>query len=503
MSPKDIEIIEQRQAESEDRLDRSWMPEAGRPVLSEENLHYEVSARTAGIDCGGLGLVRLLVQKLGLAASINARVKVLRRHLPYRESDHVLNLIYNLMSGGSCLQDVQARRQDVGYLEALGAEKIPAPSTEGDFLRRFEEPETVDELMEAFHEGRVKVWARQPARFFKQATIDADGTMAPTQGECKAGIGLSYDGQWGYHPLVVSLAESNEVLYVLNRPGNRPSHEDAAHYLDRSIALTRKAGFKKVLLRGDTDFTQTRHLDRWSEQRVNFVFGMNAMRSLVRRAEELPETAWGKLRRKKKGKRRRRRRANIKQRLVRQAGYRKLRLVEERVAEFPHQPEACDRTYRMVVVRKRVRMERGQRRLFEEQRYLFYLTNLEPREASPARVVLLSNRRCNQENVVEQLKNGVQAMRMPSDTLESNWAYLAIAAQVWNLKAWLGMVQPHEGFGRQLMRMEFRGFLRQVIQLPCQILRQGRRLIYRLLAVNEWTEAFLLGAIWLKRTRFG
>ena len=315
--------------------------------------------------------------------------------------------------------------------------------------------------------------------------------MAVTQGECKQGMGLNYKGEWGYHPLLVTLAESNEVLYVVNRSGNRPSQEGAAEVLDRSIDLVRRGGFQKVLLRGDTDFTQTRHLDGWSEK------------GFVRRAEELGEEAWEKLVRPVKKKRKRRRGANVKQALVREKGYRTLQLLEEEVAEFDYRPRACEGTYRAVVLRKRIAVEKGQRRLFEEDKYLFYLTNLPRQEASASQVVRLANGRCGQENVIEQLKNGVQAMRMPSDSLESNWAYLVITAQAWNLKAWLGLVQPDQRFGGQIARMEFRKFLRQIVQLPCQILKQSRRLVYRLLGVNEWTEAFLQGVIWLRRVRFG
>ena len=499
---KDIEIVRQREEEIARRLDRKWTGERGEPVLKGGNIHYEISDRVRGIDCGGLGLIQLLVKKLGLAELIDERVQVLERHLPYRESDHVLNLIYNVMSGGSCLQDVEARRRDVGYLDALGAKTVPAPSTEGDFLRRLD-GESIWGLMEAVDEARLKVWAERGEKFHRQATIDVDGSMAVTQGECKQGMGLNYKGEWGYHPLVVSLAESNEVLYVVNRPGNRPSQEGAAEVLDRSIDLVRRGGFQKVLLRGDTAFTQTRHLDGWSEDGVGFVFGMDSVKGIVRRAEGLGEEAWEKLVRPVKKKRKRRRAKNVKQALVREKGYRDVQLLEEEVAEFDYRPRACQETYRAVVLRKRIAVEKGQRRLFEEDKYLFYLTNLPRKEASASQVVRLSNGRCAQENVIEQLKNGVQAMRMPSDSLESNWAYLVITAQAWNLKAWLGLVQPDQRFGGQIGRMEFRKFLRQIVQLPCQILKQSRRLVYRLLGVNEWTEAFLQGVIWLRRVRFG
>lgn len=500
MRQKDIEILRKRQSENEDRLDRSWVPETGERVLGESNIHYEISDRVRAVDCGGLGVMRLLVQQLGLAESIDKGVSVLKRHLPYRESDHVLNLIYNVMTGGSCLQDVQARRQDAVYLEALGARKVPAPSTEGDFLRRFDR-DSIWDLMDAVNVARLKVWSSQDKEFHAQATIDADGTIAPTDGQCKSGIGMSYNGQWSYHPLVVSLAETNELLYLTNRPGNRPSHEGAAEVLDRAIELARKGGFEKVLLRGDTDFTQTRHLDGWDKDDVKFVFGMDSMRGLQERARALPESAWSRLERPKKKKRKRQRRQNVRQALVKEKGYRNLKLKREDVAELPYQPGACKQGYRLVVVRKEIEVSKGQASLLDETRLLFYLTNL--REESAREVVFAANRRCNQENVVEQLKNGVQAMRMPSDSLESNWAYLVIAAQALNLKAWLGLMQPNQTMGQRIVTMEYRRFLRQVIQIPCQILQRGRRLVYRLLNVNKFTETLLGTVVSLRRVRYG
>ena len=404
------------------------------------------------------------------------------------------------MTGGSCLADVEARRQDPVYVDALGARKVPAPSTEGDFLRRFE-ADAIWDLMEAVNVARLKVWSSQDQEFHRQGTIDVDGTIAPTGGECKSGIGMSYNGQWSYHPLVVSLAQTNEVLYLVNRPGNRPSHEGAAEVLDRAIELVREGGFQKVLLRGDTDFTQTRHLDRWDSDGVKFLFGADASGGLVRRAERLAPGAWSRLDRAKKKKRQRRRRQRVRQALVKKNGYRHLQLEREEVAELAYRPAACHRDYRLVVVRKQIAVTQGQGRLFDETRYLFYLTNL--RKESAREVVVAAHGRCHQENVVEQLKNGVQAMRMPSDSLNSNWAYLVIAAQAWNLKAWLGLVQPSQTMGQRIVKMEYRRFLRQVIQIPCQILQRGRRLLFRLLNVNDWTEA-LLGAVpSLKRVRYG
>lgn len=471
------------------------------PVLEPGKIHYEVSKRAEGICWGGLGLVQQLVQRLGLAESIDRRLGVFKRHLPYHESDHVLNQIYNVLSGGSCLQDLEAKRRDAAYLKAVGAERLPAPSTGGDFLRRLSARQ-IRRLQEAFDEARVKVWKAQKKSWRKLAVIDVDGTMAPTCGECKEGMSLSYDGQWGYHPLVISLANSNEVLSTLNRPGNRPSHEQAPEWIRRAVKLVRRGGFKKVRLRGDTDFGLTAHFDGWSEDGVQFVFGKDAHPGLVKRAGQIPEQQFSKLHRRRPAPQgpERSKAARVKEQIVVEKGYKNRVLEEEHVAELEYRPAKCKRSCRLVVLRKTTKVLEGQTELFQEPLYFFYITNVPRRELSTAEVVRENNRRCNQENVIKQLKGGVSAMRMPSDTLESNWAWLAITAQAWNLKAWLGLALPAET-GASVVRMHFRRFLRQWMQLPCQILRRGGRLIFRLLAGSEQAGGLLQASLLLRSHR--
>ena len=118
----------------------------------------------------------------------------------------------------------------------------------------------------------------------------------------------------------------------------------------------------------------------------------------------------------------------------------------------------------------------------------FYLTNRW--DLSVEKIVGLANGRCDQENVIEQLKNGVKAMRMPVDDLVSNWAYMVMAALAWNLKAWYGLLVPDRNRGLELVRMEFRRFLHAIILLPVQILRAGRKIVYRLLGYNGWLKDF-------------
>ena len=209
-----------------------------------------------------------------MIGDIDHNLHLFKRHLPYHESDHVLNIAFNILAGGKRIEHLELRRNDEVYLNALGAERIPDPTTAGDFCRRFSESDVVT-LMDAVNETRLRVWSEQPSEFFTEAILEVDGTLVETDAECKQGVDIAYDGTWGYHPLLISLANTAEPLYLVNRSGNRPSHEQAALYFDKAIALCRRAGFQKILLRGDTDFTQTQHLDRWDEAGdIRFVFGI-------------------------------------------------------------------------------------------------------------------------------------------------------------------------------------------------------------------------------------
>jgi hypothetical protein len=467
-------------------------------MLAAANIHYELAHRTRAIAAGGIGAIHLLAQRTGLVRDIDEHVHVLKRHLPYHESDHVLNIAYNILAGGSRIEHLELRRNDEVFLDALGAERIPDPTTAGDFCRRFQ-PGDVLELMDAINQARLRVWAQQPADFFDQATIDADGTLVPTDGACKQGVDIAHNGTWGYHPLVVSLANTQEPLFLANRGGNRPSHEMAASFLNQAATLCRKAGFRRIFFRGDTDFTQTRHLDRWDDDQIGFLFGIDARSNLIALAEDLPESAYSFLERPEQPIKTvpRQQPERHKEQIVRQRGFQAIHTLNEQVAEFDYRPVACKRAYRVIVLRKRLATEQGQLRLFEEYRYFFFITN--DRERSAQELVLAANQRCNQENLIAQLKGGVHALTAPLDNLMSNWAYMVMASLAWSLKAWAALLVPesprhaakHRAEQRRLLRMEFRTFCAAVIAVPCQIVRGGRRLVYRLLSWNPWQGAFL------------
>jgi hypothetical protein len=467
------------------------------PVLDVTGVKYELGDKTQGISYGGIMLIVALAKRIGLIDAIDQRLQLLKHHLPYHESDHVMNDVSNSGCGGTCRADMEQRRNDENFLNAVGADAIPDPTTAGDFCRRFTE-EDIDDLHQAIDDARIKAWQPMDESFFSEAIIDMDGTYVTTTGQCKQGMDISYKGDWGYHPLLVSLANTGEVMSIFNRSGNRTSEEGAAGYADRAIEVCRRGGFRSVRLRGDTAYSQTEYLDGWHADGVMFQFGYMAMSNMVEMAENLDESAWKKLKRPKPYTRvgsPRARPENVKEEIVRLRGFENLKLKSEEVAEFEYRPAACQETYRMIVVRKNISKEKGDVRLIDEIRYLFYITN--DRKASATNIVFGCNDRCNQENLIAQL-SAVRALHAPVDNLTSNWAYMLMTSLAWTLKAWFALQIPVEGRWKEkhtdernvILRMEFKTFVNAMIRIPCQVVRKSRQRILRVLSWNKYLPAF-------------
>jgi hypothetical protein len=484
----------------ERRLDKTDLRGCSEPMMTARNIHYEIGERSRGLSVGGIGAMHALVRRIGLIDAIDRRLEVLKIHLPYHESDHVLALAYLPLCGGTCIEDLELLRHDEVLLDALGARRIPDPTTAGDFCRRFTQ-DTIRTLLDVIDDTRLRVWAGQAAAFFDQAILDMDGFLVETTGRCKQGMDIAYDGTWGYHALVLSLANTGEVMSVLNRSGNRPSQEGAAAQIDRALPVCFRGGFRQVLLRGDTKFAQTEHLDRWDDDpRVRFIFGYEATPNLKGMANDLPACVWQPLKRPARYQVKtqpRERPDNVKDAIVVARGFENQRLQSEEVAEFNYRPTACQKTYRMVVVKKNISVEKGEKLLFDNVVYFFYITN-EWVSAADA-IVFSANDRCDQENLLAQLSGGVRALRAPLDNLDSNGAYMVMTALAWNLKAWWALTLPerpgrwrerHRTQKAWVLGLEFKTFVNAFVRLPCQIVRTAGKLVYRLLGWNPYQPIF-------------
>ena len=241
---------------------------------------------------------------------------------------------------------------------------------------------------------------------------------------------------------------------------------------------------------------------------VRVIVEMDRMKNLGHIAETLTDKGWELLQRPARYAVKTQERKSpdcVKERIVRERKFENIRLDSEQVAEFAYSPTACKKTYRIVVVRKNLSIEKGEQVLFDDIRYFFYLTN---DAVTPAdEIVFSANDRCNQENLIGQLKTGVGAMKMPVDNLVSNWAYMVMASLAWTLKAWFALMLPetgrwarkHRSEKQSVLKMQFKTFLNAFIQLPCQIVRTGRRIVYRVLAWNPWQPVFFRAVDVLQR----
>lgn len=461
------------------------------PTFDTGKVAFDISERICATEIGGIGFVKNFTDQIGLAETINQSISLLKSYRPYNEADHVLNIAFSTMCGSKVLDDLRFMKVDEAYLTAITKGRIPDATTAGDFLRRFSEKD-ICSLLDGINRKRIEIWSRQEESFFDTARIDVDGVLVNTNGECKQGIDICYKGSWGYHPLLVSLANTSEPLFIVNRSGNKASQDGAAPWLTKAAELCREAGFKDVLLRGDTAFALTRQFDDWDNAGYRFVFGYAAKKNLIEHLHdpgEFPEDEYETLVRKAEHTFQRRRPRNFKTEKIGERGFKNKTLKDEHWVEFEYNPSRCRKTYRIVALRKTIVTEQFAKPLFEDYKYFFYITN--DWSITALDVIWESNKRCDQENLNEQLQNGTRSLRAPLDTLLSNWAYMIVSSLAWTLKSWIALnlrtkqaatdKQTHEDY-RTVLRMDFLSFINHFIRVPAQVLKSGRQVIIRLLA---------------------
>ena len=444
---------------------------------------------------GGLALAARLMARLKVPQAIDARLSLLSSHRPFHESDHVLTHVYNLFVGGSAIEDIADLQHSEPVRRILGASRIPDPSTAGDFLRRFDR-KAIEQLDRAIDQAQGRVWrgffGRRRA---KRGVVDLDSHVRHVYGSQKEGADFTYKGGFGYHPLVISLAGTQECLRLVNRSGNVPSAEGAADQLEE-LAVMLNSRFKRVLVRGDSAFARQDIFDVCDQRGWNFAMVSPTQSNFAELADSLPQRCWRPFRaavgRSSSGPRRRKRGVNRRRRCARRRGKRDLKLEKQWLAELDYQPARSQRTYRLVIRRQRIE-ESEQGELFELWRYRYVITNL-PRSVTTEQVVRETYRRCDQENVIEQLQGGVAALHMPTGGFLANHAFLLCARLAHNLKAWLAMLAlPVEA-----MRWEWKRFRRAFVYIAARVVTTARSHVLRLAGSHRFAEDIRRGIVRLQ-----
>jgi hypothetical protein len=464
----------------------AWPETAGR-VTRLPRLHLEVAERSTVTPYGGLALAAAFLRRFRVAQAIDERVHLLKLHLPFHESDHVLAQALNLYVGGECLEDQAALQHDPGVLRLLGACRLPDPTTAGDFLRRFEEhrnPAALSGLRAAIDAVQEAVWAKRarPRRRRRQgewAVVDLDGHTKELCGLQKEGADFDHKGRWSYNVLLVSLAGVGECLAVRNRPGNVRSSDGAAPLLEQTLPRVTQH-FRHVLVRADSDFDRRDVREACEAAGVYFAFVAREASNRLAWAEGIPESAWKPFRpraereqeqrRQRAGFVPRRKKRNRRRQRARERGYTDLALVRQWVTEIPWTPPGSERTYRMVLRRQRIEQSEGQERLFEFYRYRYVVTNL-PSSWSAAEVIDATYERCDQENAIEQMGSGVALWRMPVAEFAGNAAWLEIGRLAWNLGKWIAqLVLPAE-----VVRWEWKRYRKAFVYLAAEVIHRSRQ----------------------------
>ncbi len=481
--------------------DLNWPDRFLVPVMTLPKPHLEVQDEAPLTIWGGLALVLAFVRSFNVVKRLNTNLDLLKLWLPYSEADHVLAQTFNLYVGGTCLEDMAELQNNEAVLRMTGACRLPDPTTAGDFLRRFDEPDrknllalrrTSDELQEDVWEKlRKRRVGRSKKKKMPLATVDLDGHIEEELGVQKQGADFSYNGKWGFQPVAITLAQTSEALKLRNRSANGRSSDDVAADLDEVLPRL-KPYFKRILVRGDSDFDRQDIRDVCRKHGAYFAFvARDHKTARTKQAMLIEQERWRpylsrierreQARQQKPGYRPRTKKPNRRRRRARQRGYKELRQAGQWMAEQFWEPEGEDATYRLVFRRQLVEHREGQIHLFDEYRFWSVVTDL-PLEMTTTEVIDETYQRCDQENIIEQLGNGVAAWRMPVAEYLGNCAWLEIARLAWNFGKWIALL----ALPAEVTRWEWKRFRKAFVLVAAQVVKGGRQIKTRIFTSHRY-----------------
>jgi hypothetical protein len=469
-------------------------------VLRTPKVHTEVNERMHATCFGGTALVLALWRQLDAARVIDGMVHVLRRHRPYHESDHILAQSLNLILGGTCLEDLSRLQHDPAILRMLGGDRVPDPTTSGDFLRRFGSQVNgggLAALRRAGDELQVRVWKRirakrvrpsqegRPRQGRRLVLLDLDSKIRTFTGNQKEGGDLSFKGTWSHHPLLLSCSTTQEVIAVRNRPGNVVSADGAVEMLREHLPRV-KGGLGPPVVRMDAGFESAAIRGACEGEGAYFVQSAAGRHERYQALQAVTDDAWEpwlppreRARNRKAAStcgRTRKKGQNVRRAsLLRRFKYDKSK-GERWLAEVQHCPTKSEGPCRLIIIREELFLQWSAKQpaLFQHFEYRFIVSNLPP-EYTPSDIVDLSYDRCDQEKMISQLGDDIPMWRMPVREFDANEASLEIARLAWNMGKWLGLlVLPVES-----IRWEWKRFRAAFIIVAAEVIRRGRQVWLR------------------------
>ena len=449
------------------------------------------------LNWSGLVLVRQLIERLGVASAIDAGVRVLRRCKWYRESDHILTLIYNMLSGGSKLQDINRLGQDAALKRVLGSDRIPHATTIGKFLWRFGDDQQdkqrlgLTELRETVQGVQQDAFAMLPRERRRVATLDWDSSIHEVYGQKKEGADYAYDNTWSYNVLYATVAETGDVLYLGLREGYRHTSYGTKEVLPGTIERVSKH-FRKVRMRADSGYYSQALVEICEAREVEFFIVAKQHRNLMKALREIPESHWksfadSDLQEAGRSRRRRQRRPNLKRKITKRRKPNSRFKGAPEVASMMFQPRSWKKARRYVIKRTPV-IDKDDQQLYLDdglRRYVYWIVVTNSKRSN-GQVLRIAQGRGNQENLIKDFKYGLGLAHVPTGSLAANQAYFVIAALAWNLKTWmLNLLRLGDGAVMRCQRFRY--------QWICQagvVAKTGRNTVVLKLPAGEYFQRF-------------
>jgi hypothetical protein len=344
----------------------------------------------------GTVLLHDFAQRLGVERLLEEELSVKTRERGYGESQAIGGLVYNMILGGEHLSDLEVLRGDPGTQELLEVETILAPTTAGEFLRKFAIGD-VHDLQRVHRRLQQQVRPHQQA---SSCTIDLDSSIYEQASSSKEGSTKAYNGEVGYHPLFAFWAEEGELLFSHLRRGNAHTARNIGWFLCETRKRVPDTAVKK--LRADSGF-YSKAVVEWCEGE-DFTFTITADQTapLLAAITALPERRWRNLP--------------------------EYTLAE--VAELRYQPTGWARPYRYVVKRELAETKVG------ELYWKYHATGTNEEGQSAREVVVWHLQHAAMENAIKEHKSGFGLEKLPTQKFHANWAYLLIGQLAFNLVAW-------------------------------------------------------------------